>query len=33
MGEMRQAYKILVRKPEGRRPCRSSRRRREDGWY
>jgi hypothetical protein len=25
MGDMRNAYKILVRKPEGQRPLRSSR--------
>jgi hypothetical protein len=25
MGEMRNAYKILVEKPEGKRPCRKPR--------
>jgi hypothetical protein len=40
MGEMRNAYKILVRKPEGKRPLRRPRHRwnnirlnlRETGW-
>jgi hypothetical protein len=30
MGKMRNAYKILVRKPEGERPLRWPRNRRED---
>jgi hypothetical protein len=30
MGDMRKAYKILVGKPEGKRPLRSPRRRWED---
>jgi hypothetical protein len=30
MGEMRNAYKILVGKPEGKRPCGRTRRRWED---
>jgi hypothetical protein len=30
MGEMRNAYKILIGKPEGRRPCGRPRRRWED---
>jgi hypothetical protein len=29
MGEMRNAYRLLVRKPEGRRPLGRQRRRRE----
>jgi hypothetical protein len=35
MGEMRNVYKILVGKPEGKRPLRRSRRRWEDniGMY
>jgi hypothetical protein len=30
MGEMRNAYKILVEKPEGKRPLRRPRHRRKD---
>jgi hypothetical protein len=31
MGEGRNAYRVLVGKPEGRRPLQRPRRRREDG--
>jgi hypothetical protein len=31
MGEERKVYKVLVRKPEGKRPLGRPRRRREDG--
>jgi hypothetical protein len=30
MGEMRNAYDVLVRKPEGKRPCRRPRHRWDD---
>jgi len=33
MGEERVVYRVLVGKPEGKRPQRRPRRRWMDGWY